>query len=78
MNDCCRSPWIQALGMLSETVHPFIQNGRKAEKFREKHNIKFKSKEGLFVIFGYPRFNYQKGINIHFGFHNNDKLNIHD
>ncbi len=43
-------------------VHPFIQNGRKARKFREKHNIKYKSREGLFVIFGYPRFKFKKGI----------------
>lgn len=43
-------------------VHPFIQNGTKAKKFRESHNIKSKSKEGLFVIFGYPKFKYKKGI----------------
>lgn len=43
-------------------VHPFIQNGRKAEKFRKEHNIKYKSKEGIFVIFGYPKANYKKGI----------------
>lgn len=43
-------------------VHPFIQNGRKAKRFRERHNIKFKSKEGLFVIFGYPKLKYKKGI----------------
>ena len=43
-------------------VHPFIQNGRKAKIFRERHNIKFKSKEGLFVIFGYPKAKYKKGI----------------
>jgi ferredoxin len=43
-------------------VHPFIQNGRKAKKFRENHNIKCKSKEGLFVIFGYPKLKYEKGI----------------
>lgn len=44
-------------------VHPFIQNGRRAKKFRESHGIKHKSKEGLFVIFGYPEVKYQKGIN---------------
>lgn len=43
-------------------VHPFIQNGRKAKKFRDRHNIKFKSKEGLFVIFGYPKLKFNKGI----------------
>jgi len=44
-------------------IHPFIQNGRKAKKFRESHNVKCKSKEGVFVIFGYPKFKYKKGIN---------------
>lgn len=44
-------------------VHPFIQNGRKARRFREKHNIKSKSKEGLFIAFGYPAVKYRKGIN---------------
>ena len=43
-------------------VHPFIQNGRKAKKFRENHNIKCKSKEGLFVAFGYHKSNYLKRI----------------
>jgi len=43
-------------------VHPFIQNGRKAEKFRRDHKIKYKSKEGLFVAFGYPAVKYTKGI----------------
>lgn len=44
-------------------IHPFIQNGRKAKTFREKHGIKFKSREGIFVIFGYPEIQYKKGIN---------------
>lgn len=43
-------------------VHPFIQNGRKAREFRERYRIKYKSKEGLFVAFGYPKFSYRKGI----------------
>ncbi|TAJ15678.1 nitroreductase [Marinilabiliaceae bacterium JC017] len=43
-------------------VHPLIQNGPQAKKFREKHNIKYKSKEGLFVVFGYPLAKYNKGI----------------
>lgn len=43
-------------------IHPFIQNGKKAEKFRKKYGIKFTSKEGLFVIFGYPAVQYNKGI----------------
>lgn len=43
-------------------VHPLIQNGKKARKFRKEHGIRFKSREGLFVIFGYPAFKFEKGI----------------
>lgn len=43
-------------------VHPFIQKGKKAKLFREKHGIRFQSKEGLFVAFGYPAVKYAKGI----------------
>lgn len=43
-------------------VHPFIQNGRKARKFRKKHGIRYKSREGLFVAFGFPRVKYQKTV----------------
>ena len=43
-------------------VHPFIQNGRKAKEFRKKQGIKFISREGLFVIFGYSQVKYKKGI----------------
>ncbi len=44
------------------TVHPLIQNGKKARKFREDHGIKYTSREGLFVVFGYPAVKYKKGI----------------
>jgi ferredoxin len=43
-------------------VHPFIQNGKKAKKFREQHDIKYASREGLFVIFGYPTIKFRKGV----------------
>jgi len=43
-------------------VHPFIQNGKKAKQFREKWGIKFPSREGLFVIFGYADVHYKKGV----------------
>jgi ferredoxin len=43
-------------------VHPFIQYGKAALKLREKYGIKFKSREGLIVVMGYPRVKYQKGI----------------
>ena len=44
------------------TVHPLIQNGKKARKFREDHGIKYQSREGLFVVFGHPAVKYRKGI----------------
>ncbi len=43
-------------------VHPLIQSGRKAKLFREMQGIKYASREGIFVIFGYPQVNYKKGI----------------
>ncbi len=43
-------------------IHPLIQNGKRAKKFREDHGIIYPSREGLFVIFGYPAVKYQKGI----------------
>lgn len=43
-------------------IHPFIQNGKKARLFREKWGIKYPSREGLVVIFGYPNVHYQKGV----------------
>jgi len=43
-------------------IHPFLQSGRKARKFREDHGIKYPSREGLFVIFGHPGVKYHKGI----------------
>lgn len=43
-------------------VHPLIQNGKKAGDFRRKYNIKHKSREGLFVIFGYHDLHYRHGI----------------
>jgi nitroreductase len=43
-------------------IHPMIQSGEKAKKFREKHGIKFPSREGVFVIMGYPKVKYAKGI----------------
>jgi nitroreductase/NAD-dependent dihydropyrimidine dehydrogenase PreA subunit len=52
-------------------VHPLIQNGKKAKQFREKYGIKYPSREGLIVIFGYSKIKYHKTIrrtfaNIHF------------
>jgi nitroreductase len=43
-------------------IHPLIQFGSKAKKFRKKYGIKYPSREGIFVIFGYPAVKYQKGV----------------
>lgn len=43
-------------------MHPFIQNGKKARLFREKWGIKYPSREGLVVIFGYSNVHYHKGV----------------
>ena len=43
-------------------IHPFIQSGNRARKFRESHGIKYASREGIFVIFGHPRVKYHKSI----------------
>ena len=43
-------------------VHPFIQNGSAGRKFREAHGIRYKSKEGIFLIMGYPSVKYHQGI----------------
>jgi nitroreductase len=66
----------EALGLgtcMLGAIHPFIQSGKAAQKFREKHGIRFKSKEGLFLIIGYPKFKYQHGITRTFA--NVDNLN---
>jgi ferredoxin len=66
----------EALGLgtcMLGAIHPFIQSGKAAKKFREKQGIRFKSKEGLFLIIGYPKFKYQHGINRTFA--NVDSLN---
>jgi nitroreductase/NAD-dependent dihydropyrimidine dehydrogenase PreA subunit len=43
-------------------MHPMLQNGKEAEKFRSEHGIKNKSREGLFLILGYPAVKYNKGL----------------
>lgn len=43
-------------------IHPMIQTGKRAKKFRQKYGIKYPSREGLFLIFGYPDVKYHKGI----------------
>ena len=43
-------------------IHPFIQNGPAARRFRGKYMIRCKSRHGLAVIFGYPKLQYLRGI----------------
>lgn len=43
-------------------VHPFIQNGKAARRFREAQGIRYPSREGVFVIMGYSALNYHKTI----------------
>jgi Fe-S-cluster-containing hydrogenase component 2 len=55
----------ESLGMgtcMLGAMHPMFQFGRKGKEFREKHGIKYASREGLFILFGYPKLQYQKGI----------------
>ncbi|MFX4262316.1 nitroreductase family protein [Pelotomaculum propionicicum] len=56
----------EALGLgtcMLGAIHPMIQSGKKAKKFRESHGIKYPSREGIFVIFGHPEVKYHKGVN---------------
>jgi ferredoxin len=43
-------------------IHPFIQSGKVARRLREKWGIRYKSKEGLFVIMGYPKVKYHSTV----------------
>jgi nitroreductase/NAD-dependent dihydropyrimidine dehydrogenase PreA subunit len=43
-------------------IHPMIQSGAAAKRFREKHGIRHASREGVFVIMGYPAVKYHKTI----------------
>ncbi len=43
-------------------IHPMIQSGGPARKFREDHGIRCKSREGIFLIMGHPKAEYLKGI----------------
>jgi ferredoxin len=43
-------------------IHPFLQHGGAAQKFRKDHGIRYKSQTGLFLIMGYPKVHFKKGI----------------
>lgn len=44
-------------------VDPFFQIGPKGAQLREKYGVKYKGKNGIVVIFGYPAISYASGIN---------------
>jgi nitroreductase/NAD-dependent dihydropyrimidine dehydrogenase PreA subunit len=43
-------------------IHPFLQHGAAAKKFRNKYGIRYKSREGLVLILGFPKLKYAKGV----------------
>ena len=55
----------EALGLgtcMIGSVHPFLSYSPAGAGVRKKYGIKYKSKQGLAVIFGHPAVRYQKGI----------------
>ena len=55
----------EALGLgtcMIGSIHPLIQWGGSAARFRQRHGIRCKSREGLVVLFGSPRVHYTRGI----------------
>ena len=43
-------------------MHPLIQHGRAARRFRKAQGIRHASREGLLLLVGHPRVAYRKGI----------------
>ena len=55
----------EALGLgtcMLGAIHPLIQYGKASRKLREKYGIRYKSREGLFLIVGHPAVKYHKGL----------------
>ncbi|MTJ93212.1 MAG: nitroreductase [Desulfovibrio sp.] len=55
----------EALGLgtcMIGSMHPLIQWGGSAARFRQRHGIRCKSREGLVVLFGHSRVRYTRGI----------------
>ena len=55
----------EALGLgtcMIGSLHPLLQWGGSAARFRKRHGIRCKSREGVVVLFGYPSVHYGKGI----------------
>jgi len=44
------------------SIHPLIQWGGSAARFRQRYGIRGKSREGVVVLFGHPRIHYRAGI----------------
>ena len=44
------------------SVHPLVQWGGSAARFRQRYGIRYKSREGLVVLFGHARVHYARGI----------------
>lgn len=44
------------------SIHPLVQWGGSAARFRQRHGIRCKSREGLVVLFGHARVRYARGI----------------
>jgi hypothetical protein len=47
--------------LIKRAILKIIWRG-KAKKLRLKYGIKYPSREGIFVIFGYPAVEYKKGV----------------
>ncbi len=43
-------------------IHPFLQSGFGVKEFKSKYGIRYKSREGLVLIIGYPKVKYTKGV----------------
>ena len=55
----------EALGLgtcMIGSIHPLVQWGGSAARFRRQYGIAHKSREGLVVLFGRPRVQYARGI----------------
>ena len=55
----------EALGLgtcMIGSVHPLVQWGGSAARFRQRHGIVHKSREGLVVLFGHTHVRYARGI----------------
>ena len=55
----------EALGLgtcMIGSIHPLVQWGGSAARFRQRHGIAHKSREGLVVLFGHSQVHYERGI----------------